>query len=248
MDDWQLNPAKDIGLPAFQRHRSLLRETGLPESILRMLWRGCVQGWLGGVHRFRVKGAANLPTSGGFVLVSNHASHLDALVLAAALPMRWRDRVFPIAAADVFFQRPAKASFAAIAINALPVERSKSRRQAIAELRRRLLEEQSIYILFPEGTRTRNGQLLPFRAGVGALVAQTDTPVLPCYLAGTFDALPPGWLVPRPRPIHLQIGRPLRFAGTADSREGWADISARLELAVRELARSSIIRAGSKAK
>ena len=62
---------------------------------------------------------------------------------------------------------------------------------ALADLRRKLQEEKAIFIIFPEGGRSRTGSMMPFKHGLGMLVAETNVPVVPCGLVGTFEALPP---------------------------------------------------------
>lgn len=61
---------------------------------------------------------------------------------------------------------------------------------ALTDLRRKLDEEKCIYIIFPEGSRSRDGQMARFKHGLGMLAAETLAPVVPCFIAGTFDALP----------------------------------------------------------
>jgi 1-acyl-sn-glycerol-3-phosphate acyltransferase len=170
------------------------------------------------------------------VLVANHTSHLDALVLAAPLSWRLRDRVFPIAAGDVFFETPLAAAFAVGMLNALPMWRKKSGPRALEQLRRRLVEEPCGYILFPEGARSRDGAMLPFKPGLGMILAGTDVPVVPCHLDGCFQALPANRRLPSRRPIRVRIGAPLTFTGVSNNREGWVHITAALEERVKALA------------
>jgi 1-acyl-sn-glycerol-3-phosphate acyltransferase len=77
---------------------------------------------------------------------------------------------------------------------------------------------------------------MPFKHGLGMLVAQTNVPVVPCGLVGTFEALPPNRKLPRPVAIKLTIGEPREFASTANDREGWSQIAHRIESSVRNLA------------
>jgi 1-acyl-sn-glycerol-3-phosphate acyltransferase len=77
---------------------------------------------------------------------------------------------------------------------------------------------------------------MPFKHGLGMLVAETNVPVVPCGLIGTFGALPPNRKLPRPVRIKLIVGEPLNFSATPNNREGWSQIARRLESSVRELA------------
>jgi 1-acyl-sn-glycerol-3-phosphate acyltransferase len=192
-------------------------------------------------HRLRVEGAENLPVEPPFVLVANHASHLDALALAATMPRRLCSRVFPIAAGDVFFQTPTTSLAFAFFLNALPMWRKHCGAHALVELRARLVGEPCGYILFPEGGRSRDGRMLPFKVGLGMLTAGTVVPVVPCYLGKTFEAFPPGARLPRPRQVRVRIGRPFSFAGVPNARAGWQCVVAEIEAAVHRLAASAEI-------
>jgi 1-acyl-sn-glycerol-3-phosphate acyltransferase len=235
MQQWELQPARDLGMPPGQRLQSLKRESGLLSTGLHLGWWTLVRGYLAVWHRLTITGREHLPNEPPFVLVANHVSHLDALVLAAPLDWRLRDRVYPIAAGDVFFETPLKSAFAAGMLNALPMWRKKCGSHALEELRQRLLEEPGIYVLFPEGTRSRDGSMRPFRAGLGMLVAQTQVPVVPCYLEGCFQAWRPESKWPRRWPIRLHIGEPCVFPDVSDDRAGWLHIAAQMEAAVRRL-------------
>ena len=235
MDDWRFEPARDVGLTEPQRWRSLRRESGLVSTAIHIVWWAFIRTYLALWHRLRIVGRENLPSRLPFVLVANHASHLDALVLAAPLPWWLRDRIFPIAAGDVFFEVPAIAAFAALAVNALPMWRKNCGPQALRELRKRLADEPCAYILFPEGGRSRDGQIRPFKSGLGMLVAGTDVPVVPCHLQGCFAALRAGSKLPRPMPIELRVGPALCFTNAPNERSGWEEIAATLRKAIDQL-------------
>ena len=239
MEEWDLRPAHDHGLPLGQSLKSLKRESGLVASGLHIAWWSLVRGYMMVWHRLEVKGRENLPKKPPFVLVANHSSHLDVLVLAAPLSWRLRDQIFPIAAGDVFFETPVVSAFSALFLNALPMWRKKCGPHALQQLRQRLLEEPCAYILFPEGTRSRDGTLLPFKNGLGMVVAGTSVPVVPCYLQGTYAALQPSQRFPRPRKIRLTVGTPLEFSQVANERAGWEQIGAELQAAVTRLRDSS---------
>jgi 1-acyl-sn-glycerol-3-phosphate acyltransferase len=248
MDTWKYEPAKDLGLTEAQRLRSVRRETGLIAAVSRHCWWTAVRSYFHFCQHVTVEGREHLPTQVPFLLVSNHCSHLDAMILACQLPPRLRHRVFPIAAGDTFFETRLASAFAAGMMNALPMWRKNAGRHAMQELRDRLLHEPAPhaappgcgYILFPEGTRSRTGTMAPFRAGVGMVVANTPVPVIPCHLDGTFHALPPDHRFPRRTHIRLRVAPPLCFPDTPNTREGWNAIAATLESAIRTLATSPV--------
>jgi 1-acyl-sn-glycerol-3-phosphate acyltransferase len=186
-------------------------------------------------HRLAVVDRHNLPVEPPFVICSNHSSHLDALALAAPLRFALRDRVFSLAAGDVFFESAAPTVFAAGLVNALPVWRKRRSPRALQELREKLLDTPCGYILFPEGSRSRDGKYLPFKAGIGMLVAGTTVPVVPCHLTGTFASLPSDSRWPRPRKIVIRVGEPTRFADVPNDRDGWDLVRARVEYDIKSL-------------
>jgi 1-acyl-sn-glycerol-3-phosphate acyltransferase len=235
MDDWNLQPAADHGLSPASRALSLKRESGLLQTAGHAAWQGLLRSYLRLYHRLQVSGRHNLPAMPPFVIIANHTSHLDAMVLSAVLPLSLCDCAFPIAAGDVFFRTPALSWFSAAFLNAMPMWRRNCGAHAMQTLRTKLCDGTCGYILFPEGTRSRDGSLGTFRAGLGMLVAGTSIPVIPCHLTGAFAALPPGSALPRPRRLHLQVGEPLRFGDLQDSRDGWQQVAARAHAAVAEL-------------
>lgn len=205
------------------------------ETAGHLFWRAVLRGYLRGYHRFRVVHRELLPQRTPFVLIANHASHLDALALCAAMPLQLCDHVFPIAAGDVFFRTTAKAWFAAVFINALPMWRKNCGAHALQDLRSRLATQDCGYILFPEGTRSRDGVLQDFKCGLGMLVAGSEIPVIPCHLHGAFHALPPDRWLPRPRRLTLRVGLPLFFRDTPNDRAGWDAVTRICQQAVAEL-------------
>jgi 1-acyl-sn-glycerol-3-phosphate acyltransferase len=235
MEPWKLEPARDTGLTPSERFRSVRRESGLLENLAHHACFSLIRSYFAVAHRLTIIGREKLPAHGPFVLAANHCSHLDALALGAALTPRHRERAFPIAAGDVFFQTKVTSTFSAIMLNALPMWRKNCGPHALADLRRKLQEEKAIFIIFPEGGRSRTGSIMRFKHGLGMLVAETHVPVVPCGLVGTFEALPAWRNIPRPVAIKLVIGDALDFAVTANDRSGWSQVAQSVEAAVRDL-------------
>ena len=211
MEPWQLQPGS-IRLSGFERatrERSAGKRgaAGVLFTVANLLFDRS------SAHNL---GREKLPAHGPFVLAANHCSHLDALILGSALKPRHRERAFPIAAGDVFFQTTAVSVVSSIMLNALPIWRKNCGPHALAELRRKLQEEKAIFIIFPEGGRTRTGSMMPFKHGLGMLVAETNVPVVPCGLIGTFEALPPNRKIPRPVRINSD-----HYRYESKQSEGW---------------------------
>jgi 1-acyl-sn-glycerol-3-phosphate acyltransferase len=147
---------------------------------------------------------------GQAIFVANHASHLDTPLLLRALPARWRAQVVVAAAADYFAPGSWRGCTAALLFNTFPVERGAAR-TALARCAG-LLEQGWSLLIYPEGTRSADGRPGPFHGGAGLLAAREEVPVVPVYLGGVFAVLPKGRSVPRPGPVQVRFGPPLRFA------------------------------------
>ena len=227
MSDWRYQSAHDLGLSGRERHRSVQRETTLLDSGLRLLWQAYVRIVLKTWNRMAIRGLENLPKQPPFVLVANHTSHLDAIVLSSILPWRWRNEVSPLAAGDYFFSSLAVSEFSAGVLNALPIwrERQRGQRHELADLRGRLINQSAIYIVFPEGTRSRDGELHTFKPGFATLVAGTSIPIVPCHLDGNSTAFPPDKYFLRPHKITLHVGRPMTFETVSNHASGWREIA-----------------------
>ena len=236
MNAWNYEPASDLDKPLFERLRQFPREPDMLVYGVRSLAALGLRAWLKCYHRLEISGADNLPKSGSYIIVANHASHLDTLCLLAALPLRKLHRVFPAAAQDYFFVSVPRLAVAAVIVNALPFARRKNFRHSIELCRQLLANPGNILIVFPEGTRTATGQIGDFKPGVGLMVAGTGIPVVPCHLQGAFEAYPKGGWCPLPRKLRLRIGAPRRFAGVPAGKDTAERISAELRGAVLELA------------
>lgn len=235
MRKFDLQPAKDLGLPMAERAKSLQREPGLLSLLSCHGWWAVTRSYLKLYHRLDIVGRENIPTEPPFVLVANHTSHLDALMLAAALPARHRRYVFPISAGDVFFETRLATAFSSMCLNALPMWRKNAGRHAMGQLRDRLTAGDAGFIIFPEGTRSPDGHMQKFKPGLGMLVAGAAVPILPCHLSGAHAALPKGAAFPHPRSLKVTVGPAHRFADIPNDKVGWRKIVDELHDAVAEL-------------
>ncbi len=235
MQDFDLKPANDLGMTHRQRTMSLARESGLIETGTHFAYWAMMRTYLRVYHRMSIRGRENIPAQPPYVMVANHSSHLDALMMVSVQRWRLRDKVFPLAAGDFFFETPAMAAFATLCINALPLWRNNCGRHVLGELRKRLISEPCAFVLFPEGTRSTDGKIGSFKAGLGMLVAKSSVPVVPCLISGTREALPRDKRCPRPRRVSLTIGQPLTFTDVSNDRSGWEQVANKTQRAVEAL-------------
>lgn len=146
--------------------------------------------------------------NGPFVLVANHSSHLDTPLLLGSLPGRLGTTVGVGAAADYFFDARWRAILTGTVFNAFPVARNGSGRRGLAAS---LLKTGQPVMVFPEGTRSRDGEMHEFTAGAAALCIKQGVACLPVGLRGAYAAMPRGrnWPVRgRPR-VQVSFGAPM---------------------------------------
>jgi 1-acyl-sn-glycerol-3-phosphate acyltransferase len=158
----------------------------------------------------RVQGLDHLDgLRGPVVFAANHSSHLDAPLVLCSLPERWRRRTAVGAAADYFFDVWWRAAGTALVFNAFPVERSGGRR--LSDTPRRLLREGWSIVVFPEGTRSRDGWVGRFRPGAARLCTGAGVPAVPVAIRGSFAAMPRGrgWPMPGRYPVSVRYGPPV---------------------------------------
>jgi 1-acyl-sn-glycerol-3-phosphate acyltransferase len=184
----------------------------------------------------RVDGAERLVAGRPEIIVANHQSFFDILAFLACLPV---DPKF--VAKKELFRIPVFGP-AILAAGHVRLDRRnlKEAFEAYHVAARRIRDENLHILVYPEGTRTRTGEMLPFKRGPFVLAIACGAPVIPAYVHGAFDIQPKGRLRIRPRPIHIRLGEPLATAGlTYDDREALAqrvrdvmlDLKARAESA-----------------
>lgn len=150
----------------------------------------------------KVYGAHRVPCEGGVLLVSNHQSYLDPVLLG----VRLRRPLSYMAKSELFASKP----FAWLirSLGAFPVKQGAGDVGAMKETIARLQEGRALNI-YPEGSRTQDGELLPIEKGVGLVIRKAKVPVVPVAIHGSFDAWPKGRKMFRPHPIRILYGHPI---------------------------------------
>jgi 1-acyl-sn-glycerol-3-phosphate acyltransferase len=238
MEEWHYEPAADCDLARIERLRGFACERDALQRSARALSAVILRGWLQLYHRLTIVGRQNLPSDRSFLLVANHASHLDTLCLLQALPLDRLNQAFPVAASDYFCVNKLRAFLARVIGNALPFDRSFAPWESLGACGQLLERKGSILIFFPEGTRTAGPEPAEFKPGIALLAAGRDIPVVPCHLAGTHAALPKGAWIPRPKSVQLTIGAPRVFAHLPPTKESARQICRELRDAVISLGQS----------
>jgi 1-acyl-sn-glycerol-3-phosphate acyltransferase len=167
-------------------------------------------GWLffRFIYRFyfgwRVFNPERVPLQGPVILASNHASFLDPPLVGAGIK-----RGINYLARESLFRFPV-VGWVLHRWQSVPVDREGGGAKGLKAILERLLAGGAI-ILFPEGTRTRDGKLQPARSGIGLTVIKSTAPVVPVRVFGTFEAYGRHLRLPRPRRIMVKYGRPMLF-------------------------------------
>ena len=176
--------------------------------------------------RMKVKGAENIPSTGGFILASNHISFLDPLALGAASP-----RPLNFMARSDLFHIPLFGRLIA-AVDAFPVKRDSADKSALKEAMRRVKSGHAL-ALFPEGTR-QDSKTAPDepQAGIGFLAVKLTVPVIPAFISGTEKALPRHAKFIRLAPVSVSLGKQISIEG----RMRYEDIAMRIMDDIRHLA------------
>lgn len=162
---------------------------------------------------FECFGLENIPQGKPYIITPNHTSHLDTLTVITALG-RKSHHLWTLAARDYWFGNRLQGWFAHNCLNALPIEREGNFTQFLQDLRmaNEVTEQNNGLLIFPEGTRSLDGKLQPFKPGIlSLLVYGQQVPIIPAYIKGAFQVLPKGQNFPKKSPIQIIFGEPLLF-------------------------------------
>jgi len=169
--------------------------------IARSIFRGAFKT----CFRWRVYHAERVPDAGPVILAANHASFMDPPIVGSAAL-----RGIHYLARDTLFRWPGIGALLR-SVNAVPVDRQGGAVSGLRVILERLSRGEAI-VLFPEGTRSVDGNLKPAQAGIGLVVVKSGAPVIPVRLFGTFEAWSRHRRFPRCSPIVVKFGEQMSFA------------------------------------
>ncbi len=155
-----------------------------------------------------IEGEGNIPANTNFIVAANHSSHLDMGLVKHALGPFGED-LTTLAARDYFFDDPLRRVYFENFTNLLPIDRHGSLKKSLRMASDALSRGHSL-LIFPEGTRSRDGQMRGFKSAIGYLCLSEQVDILPMHLTGTHEALPVGGALPKQRKLKASIGTPLR--------------------------------------
>lgn len=224
-------------------------ELELPEVVAQAGRKALTLGQgsiYGGMFDVKVTGKSFIPQNRNFLVVANHASHLDMGLVKMALGDQG-GRLVALAARDYFFDTSWKRAYFENFTSLIPMDRQGSLRESL-RLAGESLTQGFNLLIFPEGTRSPNGELQEFKPTTGYLALSYGVDILPLYLKGTYDALPKGAWWPKFEKLEVRIGPPILIDDLRAKAKGLAKsesyrIATRLaEESVRALSQGRAVR------
>lgn len=149
------------------------------------------------------------------IFVANHSSHFDTLLVLRALPPSVRRQVTVAAAKDYFYGNPLKGAGVSLLLNTFPFDRHDG--QAALGTSADVIRDGWSLLLYPEGTRSQNGELQRFKRGVGELTLRTGATVVPVHIGGAHNLMSKGACFPHRTPVTVRIGAPVRYTASYDA-------------------------------
>ncbi|MDK1344824.1 lysophospholipid acyltransferase family protein [Streptomyces sp. 378] len=164
------------------------------------------------VFRPRIEGLEHVPAEGAAIIAGNHLSFSDHFLMPAIL----KRRITFLAKAEYFTGPGVKGRLTAFFFRSagqIPVDRSgKDAGQAAIREGLGVLSKDELLGIYPEGTRSHDGRLYKGKVGVAVMALKAGVPVIPCAMIGTFEAQPPGKVIPNIHPVKIRFGEPLDFS------------------------------------
>jgi long-chain acyl-CoA synthetase len=190
--------------------------------------------------RLRVKEIENLPESGPYIITPNHSSYLDGFMVIAALPSKSFRDLYTIGLQQ-FFTGNLKEVFARVA-HVIPIDPEAYLTKAL-QMASFILRNKRSLLIFPEGGRSYEGELMEFKKGVGILSVELNIPVVPAYIKGAFEALPRGAIWPKFSSVCVTFGKPfypseIDFSGKPEGMDKYQFLADQLRkkvLALKEI-------------
>ena len=178
----------------------------LDEGFFYTFGRMMLRPWAALWFDLVVYGVHHVPRTGGVLVVSNHQSYLDPIVLGVKVP-----RAFSFLAKSELFENR-HFGWLIRNLNAFPVRQGEGDVGAVKETIRRLQEGHAL-IVYPEGTRSLSGEIETIQPGVGLIARRAGVPVVPAVIDGSYDAWPKEHKVFRPHTIRAMYGPPIDLEG-----------------------------------
>ncbi len=179
-------------------------------------WRTVCLAIMYSCFGLKVRGRPNFPRRGGVVVASNHASFVDPVAVGVAAP-----RPMAFLARHSLYRSPAFGKFI-WRLNAYPLPRESTSTEALRRALK-LLRGGWPLLVFPEGTRTPDGKLQPFRGGLALLASKGRVPVIPVAVRGSYECWPRSRRFPRPGKITVAFGPLILYDEKSDTYDSFTE-------------------------
>ena len=189
------------------------------------------------VFSYRAFGQENIIEEGPAIMAANHQSYLDPPLVGITC----RNELYFLARKTLFEKKLLGSLISRV--NALPVDLSRGDLTAVRTIIN-LLKEGHRTVIFPEGTRSLDGNIQQARPGIGMIIAKTLVPVVPMRIFGSFEAWPKGGKI-RPHRITVVVGKPIRFVKEdfgGNNRESYQKISEQVLATIAAIQRPDYLR------
>ena len=189
----------------------------LGRALFRRTQSAVFDSWL----KPQVLGRGNIAANSNLLVVANHSSHVDSLLITHALGETGKHLVV-LAAKDYFFNTALRRTVVSNLTTLIPFDRERAQLESLDEALAELTAGHSV-LMFPEGTRSPDGSMQEFKSGAGYLALRSGCDVLPIHISGTYQVLGKGKLIPKHHPVEMRIGRVISNAElrvVAESSEG----------------------------
>lgn len=210
MKDWNYENEQWTKLPGHLKHLPLFtRDFDLTSWFFRLIWGLFLKLAFRFYIILRVKGDYKklYKEQKRLIVISNHASHLDAVSIAASIPFKYWTHLYITAAKDYWFSNPVFTFFSKHCLGAIPIDRKDKKGEAIKLCTSLLSNLERIWlIMFPEGTRSPDGYVKEFKRGLSLFSQKTNTPILFLYIEGNAELFPKGYFLPRPGILTIHVG------------------------------------------
>jgi long-chain acyl-CoA synthetase len=202
----------DLRMISLERPNSRMIPSFVAHSVMKFLFRV--------FFRLEARGLENLPQDNNFIIAPNHTSYLDGFAAILSLPFLNFKNMYTLGLSD-FFTGLIKSRFAKIG-HVIPIDSSAYLNKAL-QMSAYVIKNGRSMVVFPEGGRSFDENLLEFKKGIGVLAVEMGVPVVPAYIEGTLQALPRGAAFPRPGKITVTFGVPM-LAKDIDSSKKSGDV------------------------
>ncbi len=212
MREWNYENDQWTKLPSYVKHLPLFTQHyDLTSQFIKFLWYILLKKWFYTLYiRLTVVGGnfdELYKNHKKLIIISNHASHLDATSIAASIPRKHWFNLYIAAAKDYFFSNPVFTFFSQHCLGAIPIDRKDKKGEAVQLILTLLKDLDRMWlIIFPEGTRSKDGKVQEFKRGISIFAEKTQTPILFLYIDGNLKLWPKGAFFAKPGRLTVHIG------------------------------------------